>query len=101
MLSKTSVCSLAIILALFYLIGTKQYGRAKVIGERTAGAGYNNIIIPLGKGYSFSVSFGRPIHPRSGKGWEGENREQLKREACRNSTTKPTPSRDTKTKRRR
>jgi hypothetical protein len=34
----------------------------------------------LARGYSFSVSFGRPIHPRSGKGWEGENREQLKRE---------------------
>jgi CubicO group peptidase (beta-lactamase class C family) len=50
----------------------QQYGRAKVVGERTAGAGYNNIIIPLGKGYSFSVSFGRPSHPRSGKGWEGE-----------------------------
>jgi ketosteroid isomerase-like protein len=50
----------------------QQYGRAKVVGERTAGAGYNNVIIPLGKGYSFSVSFGRPTHPRSGKGWEGE-----------------------------
>jgi CubicO group peptidase (beta-lactamase class C family) len=50
----------------------QQFGRAKVVGERTAGAGYNNVIIPLGKGYSFSVSFGRPIHPRSGKGWEGE-----------------------------
>ena len=50
----------------------QQYGRAKVIGERTAGAGYNNVIVPLGKGYSFSVSFGRPAHPRSGKGWEGE-----------------------------
>ena len=50
----------------------QQYGRAKVVGDRTAGAGYNNVIIPLGKGYSFSVSFGRPVHPRSGKGWEGE-----------------------------
>jgi CubicO group peptidase (beta-lactamase class C family) len=50
----------------------QQFGRAKVVGERTAGAGYNNIFIPLGKGYLFSVSFGRPSHPRSGKGWEGE-----------------------------
>lgn len=50
----------------------QQYGRAKVVGERTAGAGYNNVIVALGKGYSFSVSFGRPAHPRSGKGWEGE-----------------------------
>jgi CubicO group peptidase (beta-lactamase class C family) len=50
----------------------QQYGRAKVVGERTAGAGYNNVIIPLGKGYAFSVSYGRPAHPRSGKGWEGQ-----------------------------
>lgn len=50
----------------------QQYGRAKVIGEPTAGAGYNNVFIPIGKGYSFSVSFGRPVHPRSGKGWQGE-----------------------------
>jgi CubicO group peptidase (beta-lactamase class C family) len=50
----------------------QQYGRAKVVGEKTAGAGYNNVIVPLGKGFLFSVSFGRPIHPRSGKGWEGE-----------------------------
>lgn len=50
----------------------QQYGRAKVVGERTSGAGYNNVIIPLGKGYAFSISFGRPAHPRSGKGWEGE-----------------------------
>ncbi len=50
----------------------QQYGRARVIGERTAGAGYNNVFIPIGKGYSFSVSIGRPVHPRSGKGWQVE-----------------------------
>ncbi len=49
----------------------QQFGRAKVIGEQTGGAGYNNIPVPVGKGYSFSVSFGRPIHPVTGKGWEG------------------------------
>ena len=49
----------------------QQYGRAKIVGENTAGAGYNNIIVPLGKGLAFSVSFARPEHPRSGKGWEG------------------------------
>jgi ketosteroid isomerase-like protein len=48
----------------------QQYGRAKVVGETTAGAGYNNIIIPIGQGFGFSVSIGRPEHPRSGKGWE-------------------------------
>jgi hypothetical protein len=48
----------------------QQFGRAKTVGEKTAGAGYNNIIVPLGKGLSFSVSYGRPEHPRTGKGWE-------------------------------
>ena len=48
----------------------QQYGRAKIVGEKTAGAGYNNVVIPIGKGFSFSVSYGRPEHPRSGKGWE-------------------------------
>jgi hypothetical protein len=49
----------------------QQYGRAQIVGEKTAGAGYNNIIVPVGKGLAFSVSYGRPEHPRSGKGWEG------------------------------
>jgi retinol-binding protein 3 len=48
----------------------QQYGRAQIVGEKTAGAGYNNIIVPLGKGLAFSISYGRPEHPRSGKGWE-------------------------------
>jgi C-terminal processing protease CtpA/Prc len=48
----------------------QQWGRAQIVGEKTAGAGYNNIIIPLGKNLAFSISYGRPEHPRSGKGWE-------------------------------
>lgn len=48
----------------------QQYGRARVIGERTAGAGYHNFFVPIGLGYSFSVSIGRVVHPRSGKGWQ-------------------------------
>jgi hypothetical protein len=48
----------------------QQYGRAQIVGEQTAGAGYNNIIVPLGKNLAFSVSYARPEHPRSGKGWE-------------------------------
>lgn len=48
----------------------QQHGRAKIVGERTAGAGYNNAIIPLGRGLELSVSVGTAIHPKSGKGWE-------------------------------
>lgn len=49
----------------------QQYGRAMIVGEQTAGAGYNNALIPIGYGLTLSVSYGRPVHPRSGKGWEG------------------------------
>ena len=48
----------------------QQYGRAKIVGEKTAGAGYNNVVVPLGRGFAFSVSYGRPEHPVSRKGWE-------------------------------
>ena len=48
----------------------QQFGRAKIVGERTAGAGYNNMIVSLGKGFGFSISYARPEHPRTGKGWE-------------------------------
>ena len=48
----------------------QQWGRAKIVGETTAGAGYNNVLIPLGQGMVFSISYGRPEHPRSGKGWQ-------------------------------
>ena len=48
----------------------QQWGRAKIVGETTAGAGYNNVLIPLGQGMIFSISYGRPEHPRTGKGWQ-------------------------------
>jgi len=56
--------------SLAYLL--QQFGRATVVGERTAGAGHNNVLLPIGGGLVLSVSVGRPIHPRTGKGWEGE-----------------------------
>lgn len=48
----------------------QQYGRARTVGERTAGAGYNNVFLPVGYGLRLSVSHGTATHPRSGKGWE-------------------------------
>ena len=56
--------------SLAYLL--QQFGRATVVGERTAGAGHNNALLPIGDGLVLSISVGRPIHPRTGKGWEGE-----------------------------
>ncbi|MFN2634435.1 MAG: S41 family peptidase [Thermoanaerobaculia bacterium] len=50
----------------------QQFGRATVVGERTAGAGHNNVMMPIGESLVLSVSVARPIHPRTGKGWEGD-----------------------------
>jgi hypothetical protein len=50
----------------------QQFGRATVVGEVTAGAGYNVAMMPLGDGLVLGVSVARPIHPKTGKGWEGE-----------------------------
>jgi len=48
----------------------QQHGRATVVGARTAGAGYLAVMTPAGEGFTLSVSVGRPIHPKSGGGWE-------------------------------
>jgi hypothetical protein len=50
----------------------QQFGRATVVGARTAGAGYNVALLPIGDGLVLGVSVAKPIHPKTGKGWEGE-----------------------------
>lgn len=54
-----------------FAFSLQQHGRAKVVGATTSGAGYNNAMIPLGHGLSFSVSIGSVSHPKTGKGWQG------------------------------
>ena len=48
----------------------QQHGRATVVGARTAGAGYLAVMAPVGEGFTLSVSVGRPMHPKTGGGWE-------------------------------
>jgi hypothetical protein len=48
----------------------QQRKRAKVIGEKTAGAGYGNKETPIGNGFVFYVSTFRQFDPRTGRGWE-------------------------------
>ena len=48
----------------------QQAGRAKVVGDRTAGAGNMNAVLGLGGGYSLSVSIGRTFNPNTNQGWE-------------------------------
>ena len=48
----------------------QQWGRAKTVGEKTAGAGYNNMIVDLGLGLSISISIGTATHPKTSKQFE-------------------------------
>jgi uncharacterized protein (TIGR02246 family) len=48
----------------------QQWGRAKTVGEKTAGAGNNNMLVDVGAGLTFSISIGTAIHPKTNKGWE-------------------------------
>jgi C-terminal processing protease CtpA/Prc len=48
----------------------QQLGRAKTVGDRTAGAGHNNTTADLGHGFSASISITRVSDARSGKEWE-------------------------------
>jgi hypothetical protein len=48
----------------------QQLGRARTVGDRSAGAGHNNDIVDAGHGFGVSISFTRVADPRSGKEWE-------------------------------
>ncbi|MEO5813773.1 MAG: S41 family peptidase [Gemmatimonadaceae bacterium] len=48
----------------------QQMGRAKTVGDRTAGAGHNNAIVPVAAGFSASISLTRVSDARTGKEWE-------------------------------
>lgn len=48
----------------------QNLGRAKLVGERTPGAGRNNRFVDVGNGFTVSVSFTRVTDPRTGKEWE-------------------------------
>ena len=48
----------------------QNLGRATIVGERTAGAGRNNLFVPVGPGLIVSISFTRVSDPRTGREWE-------------------------------
>jgi hypothetical protein len=49
----------------------QQRKRAKIVGEKTSGAGYGNKEFPVGNGFVFYVSIFRQFDPRTGRGWQG------------------------------
>lgn len=48
----------------------KNRGRATLVGRRTAGAGHMVAQIPLGRGFTVSLSITRVSDPETGKEWE-------------------------------
>jgi hypothetical protein len=48
----------------------QNLGRATIVGEKTAGAGRNNILLPVGSGLTASISVSRVSDPRTGREWE-------------------------------
>jgi C-terminal processing protease CtpA/Prc len=48
----------------------QSLGRATIVGERTAGAGRNNMIVQVGGGLQASISVSRVSDPRTGREWE-------------------------------
>ena len=53
-----------------FAFSLQQWGRAKTVGEKSGGAGFNNMLIDVGLGLVFSVSVGTANHPKTNKGWE-------------------------------
>jgi C-terminal processing protease CtpA/Prc len=49
----------------------QSLGRATIVGEQTRGGGRNNQFIPVGHGFTASITFTRVTDPRTGRGWEG------------------------------
>jgi retinol-binding protein 3 len=48
----------------------QQRKRAKIVGEKTSGAGFGNKEMPIGDGFVFYVSIFRQFDPRTGRGWQ-------------------------------
>jgi hypothetical protein len=48
----------------------QQLGRARTVGDKTAGAGHNNDFVDAGHGFGVSISYTRVADSRTGKEWE-------------------------------
>jgi hypothetical protein len=49
----------------------KRHGRAELIGETTGGAGHGGGVHAIAAGFSVFMPDFRPVHPKTGRGWEG------------------------------
>ncbi|HEX6097058.1 MAG TPA: S41 family peptidase [Thermoanaerobaculia bacterium] len=49
----------------------QQFGRATIVGEKTRGGGRHNAFVPIGAGYTVSVSIATVEHPKTKTSWQG------------------------------
>lgn len=49
----------------------QQFGRATVVGQQTRGGGRHNAFVPIGAGYTVSVSIATVEHPKTKTSWQG------------------------------
>ena len=49
----------------------QQFGRATIVGEKTRGGGRHNTFVPIGAGYTVSVSIATVEHPKTRTSWQG------------------------------
>ena len=55
-----------------FAFGLRAAGRAKIVGEKTAGGGHFVTLAVLPHRFRMAVPIGRAYDPRTGKGWQGD-----------------------------
>ena len=54
----------------FFAYTLQSFGKAKVVGQRTAGAAHLNSFFPLNENFRISISTAAPINPKTQSNWE-------------------------------
>lgn len=54
----------------FFAYTLQSFDKAKIIGQRTAGAAHMNSFYPLNENFRISISTGAPINPKTKSNWE-------------------------------
>ena len=56
----------------FFAYTLQSFGKAKIIGQPTAGAAHMNSFYPLSENFRISISTGAPINPKTKTNWENK-----------------------------
>ncbi|MEP1096068.1 MAG: S41 family peptidase [Cyclobacteriaceae bacterium] len=54
----------------FFAYTLQSFGKAKIVGQATAGAAHMNSFYPLNETFRISISTGAPINPKTNTNWE-------------------------------